>query len=366
MDILIRADASLEIGSGHVMRCLTLAAALQKRGATCHFVCRDFPGHLHEKIIHQNNKIDVIPSDLFTEVSGKTSDRSGPETKEDSINYQWQIDAQCTLEYALRVGPQWIIVDNYRLDGRWHGHMRKTGGKILVIDDLANRHYDCDILLDQTYGRRPDEYLNHVGSSAKLLVGTEYAMLRAEFGARRSRSLERRRGDRVRNILITLGGSDKDNYTSQVMNGLLHQEAVSDLNITVVMGHNAPWLEQVSRMAGHSPHDVRILVDVDHMDELMVESDLCIGAAGSTSWERCCLGLPTIMLVLAENQRTIAENLMRSGAVVVIDPAIEDVAQAIQNHISAIVDQKLLPHMAERASRICDGRGVERVMEHML
>lgn len=310
MNITFRTDASLHIGTGHVMRCLTLADALAARGVQCQFICRKHEGHL----------IDFIRSKGYTAHSLALE---GHQTEQELPHSHWlgatqaQDSAACAPILAAQA-PDWLVVDHYALDARWESSLAPYYRKLMVIDDLADRHHACDLLLDQTFARSAEDYRPLVPSHCQLLCGSAYVLLRPEFAALRPYSLQRRAQPALRQLLITMGGVDKDNATGQVLQALRHCSLPADCQITVVMGVTAPWLNSVRDQAQTLPWPTTVLVGVNHMAQLMADSDLAIGAAGATSWERCCLGLPTIMLVLAENQEKIAQGLEQAEAVKLI------------------------------------------------
>lgn len=317
MKIVFRVDASLQIGSGHVMRCLTLADALSKKGDECSFICRD----------HQGNLIDLVrEKGYFTSVltcqsdfAARSQQHLGYFDKPVLDHAGWlgcsqKGDAIDCLDYLEKVQPDWLVVDHYALDKRWEAMLRPFCGKIMVIDDLADRMHECDLLLDQTFRRRPIDYILRVPRDCQLLCGSNYALLRPEFLSWRSYSLGRRSAPQLRRVLITLGGVDKDNVTGRILSALNVGVLPGDSRITVIMGGKAPWLDDVRQRASDMVCRTEVLVGVSNMAELMANSDLAIGAAGATSWERCCLGLPSLMVVLADNQLFAAELLKEAGA----------------------------------------------------
>jgi UDP-2,4-diacetamido-2,4,6-trideoxy-beta-L-altropyranose hydrolase len=295
--IAIRVDASPVIGGGHVMRCLTLATALAKRGDDIVFVCAA-------------GTLDVVPALAacgFAVVEG--ADFASAAAIETAVRLRW-LD-----------GADWLIFDSYSIDALLERALRGAARRIMVIDDLANRPHDCDVLLDQNLGRRAEDYAGLVPSSCCVLAGTGYALLRPEFAAARTAALARResaftRGQPVARILVSLGMTDFGGLTERVVRAVI--EANTGAMIDVVLGRGAPSLAALRALAAER-HDVVLHVDDADMCQLTADADLAVGAAGSTSWERCCLGLPTIMLVLADNQREVARALVAAGAAVVCD-----------------------------------------------
>lgn len=355
MIVVFRTDASLEIGSGHVMRSLTLADAMCAQGAECHFISRPHEGHL----------LDLIQSSGYSVHRLHPIEDKSTTKVPKSANYaNWlgvnqTEDARQTIALIRSAGLiriDWLITDHYGIDAFWHRELRPHCNNIMVIDDLANRKHDCDVLLDQTFGREEEDYHNLAPQHCRILLGTQYALLRSEFAQWREYSLRRRQYPAMKRLLITLGGVDKDNVTGQVLTVLQNCNLPDDCEIVIVMGSKAPWFDVVRSQAAQLVWPAKVLVNVDHMAELMADSDFCIGAAGSTAWERCCLGLPTIMFVLAENQRLIAQNLSKQKIVIVAD-FVNELPKWFSN------DQlnQLLPQLTSNSSNICTGTGSELV-----
>ncbi len=332
--ILFRADASLEIGTGHVMRCLTLAKAL--KGAECRFVCREHEGNLIDYIRDQGFEVLALPMG-----------------RGDWLGASWQEDAAQTAA----AGPcDWLVVDHYGLDASWESAMRAQATRIMAVDDLANRPHDCDLLLDQNLGRKPADYAGRVPAGCPLLLGPSFALLRPEFAAWREKSLARR-GGALKTLLITMGGVDQHNVTGDILAALKGSALPDGAEIKVIMGPHAPWLAEVRAAAAAMPWPCEVLVGVSNMAELMAGSDLAIGAAGSTSWERCCLGLPTLALVLADNQRAGAKALAAAGAAVLLGDARRNGWQA---ELRAALPPATLTTLSRNAQKITDGKGGER------
>lgn len=368
MRVAIRTDASLQIGTGHVMRCLTLADALAARGADCQFICRALEGNLIEFIRGKGYVTHALPI-AYDVNAGSTA--PGPEASTPELAHNRWLgatqtqDAEACAPILAAQGPDWLIVDHYALDARWERAMVPHYHKLMVIDDLADRPHACNLLLDQTYGRDAADYRPLVPADCHLLCGSQYGLLRPEFAALRPNSLQRRAQPALRALLITMGGVDKDNATGQVLQALRTCPLPADCRITVVMGATAPWLEDVRTQAQDMPWPTRVFVGVSDMAQRMADSDLALGAAGATSWERCCLGLPTIMFVLAENQRKVGQGLERSGAAKLINLGQSATTQLRELLVPLINDPAQLLHISECAASIVDGSGVNAVMRQM-
>lgn len=366
MKIAFRADASLQIGTGHVMRCLTLADALAARGADCQFICRAHEGNLIEFILGKGYVAHALP---IAHEANTGSTAPGPAASTpDPTHAPWlgatqAQDAQACAPILAAQRPDWLIVDHYALDARWERALAPHYRKLMVIDDLADRPHACDLLLDQTFGGDAADYRPFVPAACRLLCGSQYALLRPEFAALRPYSLQRRTRPALRELLITMGGVDKDNATGQVLEALRTCPLRAYCRITVVMGAAAPWLGEVRTQAQDMPWPTRVLVGVSDMAQLMADSDLAIGAAGATSWERCCLGLPTAMMVLAANQRHAARLLEQANAVRMLDLAA-NLQKGLAEFINEIfTSETLLAQLRDSASKVTDGKGCEHVAD---
>jgi UDP-2,4-diacetamido-2,4,6-trideoxy-beta-L-altropyranose hydrolase len=371
MKIAFRADASLQMGSGHVMRCLTLADAFKAQGADCHFISREHPGHLLEVIHQRGYKVNTLVAQvqpaqaaIKSIVKEKLSPLQEP-AHAAWLGSTWQADAQETGAILASLQPDWLVVDHYALDQRWEEALAPHYRKLLVIDDLADRPHCCDLLLDQNLGRQPQDYASLVPAHCQVLTGPHYALLRPEFAALRPYSLQRRQAQpALRHLLITMGGVDQPNATGQVLQALKSCALPADCQITVVMGLTAPWLQNVRELAAQMPWPTEVVVNVSDMAPRMADSDLAIGAAGSTSWERCCLGLPTLMVVLAGNQQPGAQALHAAHAARLIG-VVSDIAAQLPLAVRELIDSDCRSRMSLAASAITDGHGVEKILQAM-
>jgi len=359
--IVFRVDAALIIGTGHVMRCLALADELRTRGANCVFVSRSHEGHLCNLIRERGFKVLVLAA--VVPVAGTSLT--------DALNYSnWlgtsvSQDAVDALTLLGGLHFDWVVVDHYGLDAASERILRSACRQVLVIDDLADRPHDCDVLLDQNPGRLSADYDGLLPAQCERLIGPRYALLRPDFARLRPVSLARRAGVPCRHILVTMGGVDKDNMTSKILAGLNGAGLDDDFRVTVVLGANAPWVDEVRYQAQRTHASTQVLVNVPNMAELMCEADLAIGAAGSTSWERCCMGLPTILLVLAENQRGIAEALGRDGIALCANGS--DTVSIVRDFVRMVLgDPSMLVEMSRKAAAIVDGLGVSRVADRLM
>ncbi|WP_420848687.1 UDP-2,4-diacetamido-2,4,6-trideoxy-beta-L-altropyranose hydrolase [Pseudomonas silesiensis] len=368
LKVAFRVDASLQIGTGHVMRCLTLADALKLQGSECQFICREHPGNLIDHILSKGFQVHVLP--LKGPTTANLSDVSVSPAEPQPAHATWLGSTQeedadkCTAILSEQIFD-WLIVDHYALDARWETALKAHYQKLMVIDDLADRPHQCDLLLDQTFGRDSNDYTPWVPDTCTLLCGSEYSLLRPEFAALRCYSLQRRRDWKLEHLLITMGGVDKDNATGQILEALKSTKLPDNCHITVVMGATAPWLEDVRLQALQMPWPTTVKAGISDMAQLMADSDLAIGAAGATSWERCCLGLPTLMLVLAANQRKVAHGLEHAGAVQVLQGP-EEISTRLPHLLNELVSSPCLrERMSRAATEIADGHGVASIIQQL-
>lgn len=360
MNIAFRADASVQIGTGHVMRCLTLADDLREQGAECMFICRPHAGHLLDMIAQRGHTVVALPG-LPTNATGA----SGDTVHAHWLGTDWTHDAADTRQALGAETVDWLVVDHYALDRRWEQALRPSCQRLMVIDDLADRPHDCDLLLDQNLGRTAEDYRGLMPSDATRLIGPQYALLRPEFAKLRSTSLARRLHPKLKRLLITMGGVDKDNATGQVLDALKACPLPEGLEITVIMGPHAPWLQHVQAQAQQMPWPTQVLAGVSNMAQLMTDSDLAIGAAGGTAWERCCLGLPSLTLMLVENQQAGAIALQKCGAGLAMN-GVGEIRNLLQGASVESAMRSLLLDLGQAAQQVSDGLGATRVTREIL
>ena len=317
---VFRADASPKIGGGHVMRCLALADGLMQAGWLCRFWVS--PGTLA-----------TVPA--LVRSGHKFLDHGPPKEQ-----------------------VQLLIVDHYDLDIAFEASCRSWARHILVIDDLANRRHDCDLLLDQTLGRSAKDYGELTPFGCELLLGPDHALLRPDFSRYRNKSLMRRHGA-IKRILLTFGSSDPWDMTGVALDGLEH--AGVDAFVDVVLGRSSPNSEAIAnRLQGWER--AQFHADASNMAELMSSADISIGAAGVTSWERCTVGLPGLVVVTADNQRIIARTLDPAGAAVFLGDWTTMTSSRLVDALRAMGEPRRMLAMADAAASVCDGLGVLRTV----
>jgi UDP-2,4-diacetamido-2,4,6-trideoxy-beta-L-altropyranose hydrolase len=355
MRIVFRADASVHMGTGHIMRCLTLAQALKKMGSLVTFICRLHEGHLVERITSNGFEVFTLEVNQFANYHD--------DLRSNIQHAHWlgatqELDAQECRPLLHRIKPDWLIVDHYAIDHEWQSALSGCYQKLMVIDDLADRYHIADLLLNPNYGANASDYDNMLLGQCHLLIGPNYALLREEFLQWRSFSLARRQNTELTQLLISLGGVDSDNVTGAILEHIARIDNLHDLKIVVVMGVSALHTNSVKDRSLRMPYCTQVLVDVPNMAELMTYADLAIGAAGGTTLERCCLGLPTIQTAIAFNQQQVAEKLDQNGVVKMIKEP-KDLTPLLSTAI------EWMPTLSQLSAEVCDGRGCQRVVEHM-
>lgn len=354
--ILLRVDASNEIGTGHVMRCLALSNEAKQRGWECTFVLRDPDDEIIRYITSFSHRVEKLMS-IDGEKITYNSTAHGDWLPVSQIQ-----DANETVEVICELDPDWIIVDHYALDATWLSIVEKSNAKILVIDDLGDRELICDVLLDQNLGASAEKYHGKLPSNCQLLLGPTFALLRSEFKDWRERSLEGRLNRNIENILITMGGVDTGNYTLQTLIEVAKSEYAKKCVFTVVIGSSYPHTDTLHEFVEETKLRISVLSNVKNMAEIMSKSDLCIGAGGSTSWERCCLGLPTISFAIADNQIGVLAELEKETCTII--SSLERINLDFEKLLSEEHSQQL-KKLSLNSSKVTDGNGIKLLLERL-
>jgi UDP-2,4-diacetamido-2,4,6-trideoxy-beta-L-altropyranose hydrolase len=360
-NLIIRADASVQIGTGHVIRCLTLADELRGCGAEVIFVCREFAGNLCGYI--EEKGYVVLPLPIFDKQEYNIE--GGPKHAA-WLGADWQTDARQVenIMKDLDTHPDWLVVDHYALDERWEGYLRPYCKKIMVIDDLADRAHDCDLLLDQNfYENLKSRYDGLVPSGCKKLLGPKYALLRPEF--REARKNLRKRDGYVKRIMVFFGGSDPTNETSKALEAIRMLDR-PDIVWDVVVGAFNPHRKVIEQIASNLP-DCTCHFNVEGMAALMAGADLAVVAGGTTVWERCMLGLPSLVATVAENQERTVSDMAESGCLLFLGRS-ETVSVDSLYHALEIALQSpwLLISFARKTQSLVDGTGARRVAQEIM
>ena len=354
MNTVFRVDSSIQIGAGHVMRCLTLAKELKKNGKV-QFICRNRKGNLINKIESEGFKVFKLNQEA-------AKDNIDELSAIDWLGTTQEKDALECINILKKIKPDWLIVDHYGIDKYWHERLDKFSKKLLVIDDLANRKYKCDILLDQNFYQDVNaRYKKLVLNKCKLLLGPKYALLREEFLTKRSNL----RNTEVTNILVYFGGSDIKNNTLKALEGIQLAKRVN-LHVNVIISPDSPYREEIKRFSKGMQNTI-CFDFIDNMAEMMNNSDLYIGSAGTTTWERSCMGLPSIVIGVAENQIEPMEAMHKAGMAFFLGGE-ENVTSTIISELlnSALSNPSVLKKMREKNLDLVDGYGASRCASEML
>lgn len=315
------------------MRCLALADELRDHGAQITFVSRRLRGNLFQLVRAQGHEQRELACSTATE---------------DMLD--WQLDVEQTFEAIRRMLPlDWMVVDHYGIDARWEQGLRASARGILVIDDLANRRHECDILLDQNYYRNLEaRYKGLVTDSCTLFLGPQYALLRKEFRRLVPRPLN---PVRIRRLFVCFGGADLTAETEKVL-AALNRPEFAGLMVDVVIGASNQRILSIEALCAQM-RNVELHVQSDRMAELMSDADLAIGAGGATTWERLRCRVPTITVVVAENQHETTRDLAEAGAITYLgraeDLAQEDYARAV---LEALAEPERLAQMLRKGAAL--------------
>lgn len=333
MKVVIRADASIEIGSGHIARCLNLAEEIRRRGGHVCFVSKEQAGNLVGRIRQAGFQV--------TEISTSSE----------------MADANRTIEVIGDSRPDWLVVDHYGLGRAWEASLRRHVRRMLVIDDIARAH-DCDALLDQNwFGDQTDRrYMGLLPGACRQLLGPTYALLGSEYAP--LRSLARLRENPPRRLLVSFGGTDPTNETAKALSALCEPQ-FSNVEVDLVVRPMDRLSVEVVSAAALRPN-LTVHSGLRSLAALMIRADYSLGAAGVTTWERLCLGLPSAVVAVAENQIAIARSLAEAGYVHWIGSASETTAA---DYVAALSQP---PRELTALPVLVDGLGASRCTEYML
>ena len=342
MDIIIRADASIHIGSGHVMRCLVLAEALQEKAHNVSFVCRSQQGDMINFI--QERGFDVFSL-------GEITPAIQPQSSADYLGW-----LQCSIEedasdFLLKIkSADIVITDHYAIGEEWQLIVRKQlDCRIMAIDDLERVH-DADLVLDQTLGRTEYSYPD----IKRALTGSEYALLNPNFSIYREQAYQRIAPQGNVKILVSMGGIDSPNATLAVLDQL---STLDNIEVTVLLNPRAPHYANVSKFC-QTTLNIKQIDFVNDMARIMLEHDVAIGAPGTTSWERACLGLPSIIIPLAENQLSISKALVKAQSAIIVD--LNDIESCLLDSLQLLLSNWCSYY--QENLKLCDGLGLYRLL----
>ncbi|WP_448552048.1 UDP-2,4-diacetamido-2,4,6-trideoxy-beta-L-altropyranose hydrolase [Thalassotalea montiporae] len=373
MNIAIRADSSTQMGTGHIMRCLTLANALKtKCSANVYFFCRNTVGNINKAILDAGHLlIEMLPPSNVDKGHLAHSSWLGSAQDEDAKEFLMLMGQPIAEATVVPKHFDFIVIDHYAIDCLWHKAVRRVTDNIVVIDDLGDRQHDCDYLIDQTFQCSTAKYKNKVPLHCQLQLGTDYAMLRPEFnvearfGLNQHQLVDKRiaqlnANQEQRRLLIMFGGTDPDNLSLQTLKLLSAQS--NRYYVDIILGSSAKHIEEVKDYC-ENHLQFTLHVAPKNIAQLMLNADLAIGAAGATSWERCALGLPSLLIVQARNQIEIAKALTRAGAVQSFEATELDTL--LIERLAALTDSQLI-QMINNCVSVCDGLGANRLVKRIL
>lgn len=350
MKVLFRVDASSYIGTGHVIRCLSLADALKMSGCDVVFVMRTQPGDLSDYIKSRGFNISKLPEPSSAIIPNNTEDYKA-----------WlQVDLLKDIQDFLKVAKNVdiVVVDHYGINAEWESIVKSTlSCKIIAIDDLVRKH-SAELIIDQTVGREEAEYYEESPYS-RVLAGTEYALLNNRFADFHAFSVKRKIYEKDHRLLLTMGGVDTPNATLNVLEALSRRDVL--IQTTVLMSERSPNFDSVSSFSKLHSNWIKHIPFSEDMAALMLQHTIAVGAPGSTSWERACMGLPALVIPLAQNQQQICENLSKEE--VVISLSINEINSLLNKKLDILL--KNFDKMRSNALKLCDGKGVERVIAYM-
>jgi UDP-2,4-diacetamido-2,4,6-trideoxy-beta-L-altropyranose hydrolase len=338
--VAFRVDAVPARGGGHAYRCVALADALADQSAHCIFATKATTLKTVPALASSGYEIVVL------------DDRSD--------------EAFEASDMGIRVGRvDVLIVDDYRLGAAFEQTARAWAPFIVAIDDAPNRAHIVDVVIDPTYGRTALAYAG-AAPGARVLAGSDYALLRPQFACLREASLAWReqRAGRLERILVCFGAVDPDNYTEAALDILLQ---IADVHINILVGASHPRTPAIRAKIAEAGARVRLLESRDDVAELMVNSDLTIGAAGGMSWERCALGVPAVAVSIADNQRDVGESVARAGAMLYLGGGLDAMRKALAITVTTLrAEPAQLTEMSRAAASLCDGRGAQRAAAALL
>ncbi len=359
MKIVFRADASAIIGTGHVMRCIALAQGVERAGGKAIFISRELPGHFCDGISAYGFTVFRLPANI----AGTRQDDSEGPPHAAWLGTSWQQDAaQTQAAMALLAPVDWLVVDHYALDARWESELRPLTKRLMAIDDLFDRRHDVDLLLNQNILLDSGaSYAGLLPDACRLLLGPSYALLQGRYRELHSRTPPR--GGKIERVLVYFGGVDAANMTGRSLEALL-VAGCGDLAIDVVLPVASPHTESIRTLAARLP-GAQVHETLPSLARLMANADFAIGAGGTTSWERLCLGLPALVITLSDNQLMIAQALQNRELALWLGHHDEISVERLVDALRPLLREPLALDWSARCRTVVDGAGVERVVALM-
>ncbi len=378
MQVLFRVDASILIGSGHLMRCLTLAHAMCERGWQVRFCCREHPGHQIKLLESQG--FDYIRLPLLYPTASETAQKQPqfqrPPVTNNAAKEGDQLwlgateaeDAEAVLQALLQMQltPDLLVIDHYGLGSLFESTLRGACSHILAIDDLANRSHDCDFLLDQNLLPDADNrYQGLLPTNCQRFIGPAFALLRPEFVTQVSTQTTANYRDFLKQpyqLLVFFGGSDIDNLTALAIAALQQLQNLAWL-ADIVIGSANPHLSLLQQLC-EGDHRLTLHVQTPGMAMLMAKAQLMIGGGGATHWERCAMALPALVVSLAPNQQPTSVYLAKLGACIYLGNSSELSSGRLCGEIAKLLPQpeKLLQMATAASTLVAPEGGCQRLL----
>ena len=341
-NLFIRVDSGLDIGLGHVMRCFALAEVIKNMNFNVYFISKEIEGNVIKNVENYGYKVFRIDSKAIK-----------------SSKSHWKMDAVKTTKIIQRFKNEknLLLVDNYELSNMWETWLKLVVDKIIVIDDFLNRSHNCDLFIDQNLHTSKKER-NKI--NCKKLLGPKYALLRKEFV--KSRKIVKERSGKINRILVSFGGSDEKNQTLKVLKAI-KKLAEEKINVDVIVGEPNKNKTKIKRICAGMKNST-YYQQPKNMAKIMNKADLAIGAGGIITWERCCLGLPSVVSIVSKNQEDMINAISKKGCLINLGRAerltSEDYLSAIRN-----LNPKKLIRMQKKCMGLVDGKGTIRVAKHI-
>ncbi len=358
--VYFRVDSSKTIGLGHLMRCLTLAEEFKENDFEVVFISRSILDVGLSILEEKNIPLEKLPYNENFNVQANCSIYT------EWLGASWETDAKETLG-VIKSKDAFLVVDHYGIDERWEELIKPYVSKLIVIDDLKDRSHCCDLLVDQTYLRREAEYASLVPKDSKILTGTNYAILRPEFYKKRYLSFENKSiSNGIKTILIYLGSGNQQEVLVGILFSILNIKWTSKIKIQVVGIVDAKRKKDFEELALKKMIHLEISDFHEHLVDLFLEADITFGAGGSSTWERCCLGLPTVLCQIADNQKYIVEELVNRGIVLKLDIK-DDIDKGVRDIFSRLEKEKcLLRDLSQKSIQVVSGLGARLIYTEIM
>ncbi len=350
MRVTFRVDASGKIGNGHVYRCLSLAEGLLQKSVEVNFICREHEGNLNDLI---KNKSFPVTSLIKPEKKSKTN------TYADWLGVSQEDDAEETISVLQDDITDYLVLDHYALGIEWENRVKAMVNNIVIVDDLADSEHNCDVVINQSYFSIKEDYKYLVPSHCKFLLGSEYILLSKPYEEYRSKLHER--DNVLKRILVFFTAGDDNGETIKALEGIAL--AFDSVHVDVVVGESNRYKDEINDKC--EQHGWKFHCQIDYMHELISKADVAIGSAGANSWERCALGVPALVTLMADNQQANANALEKMGAAICIGEYSKTSADDYRKALLAF-NKDRLQSMSASALKLVDGKGVDRVCDYLL